>query len=84
MKEQENVNTNIVVGDLVKITGRSKTSFDLLPIYLVIGIDIFEGYLGKKQKTYQLLDFSLDIKWFHDNENNPYQNVVKVFKEKEC
>ena len=84
MKEQENTNTNIVVGDLVRITGRSKTSFDLLPIYLVIGIDIFESYLGKKQKTYQLLDFSLDIKWFHDNENNPYQNVVKAFKEKEC
>jgi hypothetical protein len=51
MKEQENTNTNIVVGDLVKITGRSKTSFDLLPIYLVIGIDIFEGYLGKKTKN---------------------------------
>lgn len=81
---KENIYSKLAVGDLAKITGRSKTSFDLLPIYLIIRIDIFEGYLGKKEITYQLLDCNLNVIWFHDNKNNPYQSIVKAFREKEC
>lgn len=84
MKDHFTNQYKIKKGDLVRISGKGSVPFDELPVYLVIGIDTFKGYLNNKEISYQLLDFNLNVKWYHANSNNPYVGIKLAFGNEEC
>ena len=70
--------SHIKIGDLVRITKMNYSSFDSLPLYLVVKKVSETGFYCKC--AFLLLDNNCKLIWFHANSNDPYNDIHLVNK----